>query len=64
MGNVNYYIKSVNNGSFFAVLFCFPKLKYRASFSDVSNKADKFTKKKILEECELIIKSCHIFGML
>ena len=44
---------------FFQVLFCFPKLKYCATFSDVSNNADKLI--KILNECELIIKSCHLF---
>ena len=38
------YIKSVNNGTISAVLFCFPKLKYCASFSDVYNKADKLIK--------------------
>ena len=61
MGNIKQYITSVNNVSFFAVLFCFPKLKYCATFSDVYNKADKLI--KILKECELIIKSCHIFGI-
>ena len=44
VGNMKIVHKSVTNGSFFEVLFCFPKLKYCATFSDVSNNADKSIK--------------------